>query len=242
MKMADTSLDKKIEKVNNSASLKMAIAEKIRELGNTRAELKSAQDKIKQLESEIEEVRKQADKQVSNAEKTFKLVKTNDEVKKMVLGLRAKNVSNLKIFTYLNENGVSIDIDEVKHIIDNIPMLNAELDLYFKEQCKAYEESIKLNAESHKQFISDGTLESINILDKMIKDEMDKDGYDAQLVKNLLGERNNHYKTLNALVANEIEENKDEKPVNIEIRQIQEQMKSRSDKVIRLGLEGVKVV
>ena len=183
MKMADTSLDKKIEKVNNSASLKMAIAEKIRELGNTRAELKSAQDKIKQLESEIEEVRKQADKQVSNAEKTFKLVKTNDEVKKMVLGLRAKNVSNLKIFTYLNENGVSIDIDEVKHIIDNIPMLNAELDLYFKEQCKAYEESIKLNAESHKQFISDGTLESINILDKMIKDEMDKDGYDAQLVR-----------------------------------------------------------
>ena len=206
--MADTSLDKKIEKVNNSGSLKLALGEKIRELTNVRAELKSAQDKIKQLETEIEDVKKQADRQVINAEKTYKLTKTNDEIKKMVLGLRAKNVSNLRICNYLNDNGVSIEIHEVEYIINNINMLSPELDLYYKNQCKAYEESVKINVETQKQYIIDGLLESINILDKMINDKMSDNDYDAQLIKNILDTRNNHYRTLNGLIGNIVEENK----------------------------------
>ena len=240
--MADTSLDKKIEKVNNSASLKIALAEKIRELSNLRAELKSKDDKIKQLEIDIDDIKKQADRQVLNAEKTFKLTKTSDEVKKMVLGLRAKNVSNLRIFNWLNENGVSISIDEVENIINNLSMLSAELDLYYKNQCKAYEESVKINVEAQKQYIIDGLLESINILDKMINDKMADNDYDAQLIKNILDTRNNHYKTLNGLIGNIVEENKEEKGVNIEIQNLQNELKDRSDKIIKFGIGNIKVV
>lgn len=240
--MADTSLDKKIEKVNNSGSLKLALGEKIRELTNVRAELKSAQDKIKQLETEIEDVKKQADRQVINAEKTYKLTKTNDEIKKMVLGLRAKNVSNLRICNYLNDNGVSIEIHEVEYIINNINMLSPELDLYYKNQCKAYEESVKINVEAQKQYIIDGLLESINILDKMINDKMSDNDYDAQLIKNILDTRNNHYKTLNGLIGNIVEEGKEEKGVNIEIQNLQNELKDRSDKIIKFGIGNVKVV
>lgn len=239
----ETSLDKKIEKVNNAGSLKMALGEKIRELTNVRAELKSSQDRIKQLELEIEEVKKDAQKQVTNAEKTFRLVKTNDEVKKTVLRLRARNMSNLKIYNWCNDNGISINEDEVKYIIDNISMLEPTLETYYKEQCKAYSEGLQINSESLKQSIIDITLESVNILDDMIKKEMEKDdGYDAQLVKNLLNERNSHIKTLNGLLGNIVEEQANDKPINIEIKQLQEQMKSRSDKVIEMSLIGTKVV
>lgn len=241
--MADISLDKKIEKVNNSASLKMALAEKIRELTNTRAELKSSQDKVKQLELEIEEVKKSADKQVANAEKTFKLVKTNDEVKKTVLRLRARNMSNLKIYNWCNDNGISINEDEVKYIIDNISMLEPTLETYYKEQCKAYSEGLQINSESLKQSIIDITLESVNILDDMIKKEMEKsEGYDAQLVKNLLNERNSHIKTLNGLLGNIVEEGKEEKGVNIEIQNLQNELKDRSDKIIKFGIGNIKVI
>ena len=62
------------------------------------------------------------------------------------------------------------------------------------------------------------------------------EGYDAQLVKNLLNERNSHIKTLNGLLGNIVEEGKEEKGVNIEIQNLQNELKDRSDKIIKFGI------
>ena len=76
----------------------------------------------------------------------------------------------------------------------------------------------------------------------MINDKMADNDYDAQLIKNILDTRNNHYKTLNGLIGNIVEENKEEKGVNIEIQNLQNELKDRSDKIIKFGIGNIKVI
>ena len=246
--MAGT-VEKKIERVVDTNSLQVALMKKTTEVVELNEKIKSQALEIQSLKSELEIINKKADKRIEVVERTARLNKINDDVIKTILRLKARNMSIMKIENWCNDNGISITKDDVEHIIKNINMLSPSLEAYYNEECKVYNENLQINPSSLKQTIIDTTASSMAILEELIhlekskRDEAGEPNYDIHIITKLLNELNAHSKTYNSLIGNIVEEGKETPQINLEIQNLQNELKDRSDKIIKFGLgNNVKVV
>jgi len=119
--------------------------------------LGSYQIKITKLLEEKEEVQKKNEKlkhEISLKDKEIQelkresLVYSTDENKiKKVLDLKAQGHQYSVIFDKMKYSSFQIDINEIRNICLNIDTFSPELQLYYKKQVEAFEESIKINPE-----------------------------------------------------------------------------------------------
>ena len=204
--MAETNLSKKIDKIDNVASLKSALMKEVNNSIELEEKLKSKEAEIKILQDKLSNIEKSTEKQVDAIKKNYGFVKTDEETKKMILELYAKNYSTLRIYNYLNDNGMSIEQEFVDYITNNLHMLSSTLYAYYLEQKKAFESNIEMNRDNVKFHILEETRSSINILDKLIDIELKNEN--KQEVRNLVTAKNNVVKVLNDWSKNAVEEDK----------------------------------
>jgi hypothetical protein len=241
-------VEKKIERVIDSNSLQVALLKKTNEVVELNEKIKSQALEIQSLKSELDIINKKADKRIEAVERTARLYKINDEVIKTILRLKARNMSIMKIENWCNDNGISITTQDVEHIIKNINMLSPTLEAYYNEECKAFNENLQINPSSLKQTIIDTTASSMAILEELIhlekskRDESGEPNYDIGIIVKLLNELNGHSKTYNSLIGNIVEEGRDAPQINLEIQNLQNELRDRSDKIIKFGLGNVKVI
>lgn len=88
-------------------------------------------------------------KTISNLTRRLDRITTDDFTIKKVLELRAKNYSTVTIKEKLKLQEIDLDIQKIKDIINS--ELSPDLELYYSECKKKYEESININTNYYKQ-------------------------------------------------------------------------------------------
>jgi len=114
--------------------------------------LGSYQIKITNILAEKEELQKKNEKLKHELEiqelKRESLVYSTDENKiKKVLDLKAQGHQYSVIFDKMKYSSFQINVNEIRNICLNIDTFSPELQLYYKKQVEAFEESIKINPE-----------------------------------------------------------------------------------------------
>jgi hypothetical protein len=119
--------------------------------------LGSYQIKITNILAEKEELQKKNEKlkhELALKEKEIQelkresLVYSTDENKiKKVLDLKAQGHQYSVIFDKMKYSSFQINVNEIRNICLNIDTFSPELQLYYKKQVEAFEESIKINPE-----------------------------------------------------------------------------------------------
>jgi hypothetical protein len=107
---------------------------------------------IDDRDREIAELKSQlfkAEKKVAGANTTKAM--SNEVMIKRVLDFRAQLLSVNTIYEKMKYLGFNVDIDTISSILSNIDNLSNELQLYYKQSCKDYEDAIKINNSILKQ-------------------------------------------------------------------------------------------
>jgi len=241
-------VEKKIERVVDTNSLQVALLKKTNEVVELNEKIKSQALEIQSLKSELDIINKKADKRIEAVERTARLYKINDEVIKTILRLKARNMSIMKIENWCNNNGISITKQDIEYIVQNINMLSPSLEAYYNEEAKIFSDSLKINPMAIKQTIIDVTASSISLIEELLflekskKDQAGEPSYDIGILSKLMNDLNAQVKTYNTLIGNIVEEGKDAPQINLEIQNLQNELRDRSDKIIKFGLGNVKVI
>lgn len=241
MKMAGT-IDDKVKRVIDPKALQSALLDKTKECSELNQKIKTLNLELQSWKEKYEKLEKETSKKIDKVEQTYRLNRLSEDTYKAVLRLKARNFSTYNICKECNENGYSITEDDVEYIVTKIPILQPSLELFFKEEKNAYAKAVTLDTNIILQTQLDMCFDDINTLDDLIRKEKSKDEPDAQLVKNLINEKSNIKKVINGIVGNKVEEGKEEKGVNIEIQNLQNELKDRSDKIIKFGIGNIKVI
>ena len=239
--MAGT-IDDKIKRVIDPKALQSALLDKTKECSELNQKVKTLNLELQSWKEKYEKLEKETSKKIDKVEQTYRLNRLSEDTYKAVLRLKARNFSTYNICKECNENGYSITEEDVDYIVNKIPILQPSLELFFKEEKNAYAKAVTLDTNIILQTQLDMCFDDINTLDDLIRKEKSKDEPDAQLVKNLINEKSNIKKVINGIVGNKVEEGKEEKGVNIEIQNLQNELKDRSDKIIKFGIGNIKVI
>ncbi len=160
---------------------------KIKEL----EELNSAKNKqIKTLTEQISKL------------KTDKLLSTTEEdVIKKILSYFAKGYQFSLILEKLRFNAYDIDMEKIRQICLNIEDMDNKYILYYKEQVKAYEESIKINPE----LLKDNLIQKFQLLINDASEDLVKIE-SIEEKRKLREEIKGHMKEMNAVLKNVIDD------------------------------------
>jgi len=237
----------KIAQINDPTALKMQLVKNATEIMSLQKELRLKQEEVSKLKNDIEIMKadKKAliidyDNKIENIRRTKSLIGSDEEKKKIVLMLRAKNYSIEKINDYMENNAIDgVTMTDVKYIVKNLNNLEPSLIQYYQEQQKAFQATCKISSDNIKSIILEQTLQNIDEIEELIKNADKKNSIE---VKSLLDSKNKYVSELNKLVGSLIDEEKEEKVVNIEIQNMQEELKNKSEKIIRFGMGNTKVV
>lgn len=173
--------------------------------------------RIKELENEV--------KKVKSSKEMFSDIKDKESKQKFIIKLRAKLWQSQKIFDYVRNNAIDgIDMDLIENTIENLDLEDGNLSpsmlAYYRQERDIFLKEIKMNKEEMKKMIYDSTLESLDIINKKIRNCDD----DLQL-KIWLERKNAETKTLNSLINNMNEEELND-TANIQMEKINSTMDS----------------
>ena len=232
---------KKAEKINNVDNLQIALAKATQQITEKNSEIQrltaeiTAKDiefdkKIKELEKEL--------KKIKTSKTFFSDIKDKEDKQRLILMLRARQYSMQLIKDYIDNNCIDgIDEELIEYTVNNIKTLSPELESYYNEQKDIFNTKIKVNGEEVKEIVNNILVENLDTINKLIKEETD-----VAMLKQLINEKNNIAGKFSSLLGNIVEEEKETPIVNLEIQQLQNEMKERNDKIIKFGVSGVKTV
>lgn len=232
---------KKAEKINNIDNLQIALAKASQTIADKNAE-------IKRLNSEIAAKDIENDKKIKELEKELKKLKTSktffsdikdkEDKQRLILMLRARQYSIQLIKDYIDNNCIDgIDEELIDYTVNNIKTLSPELESYYNEQKDIFNTKIKVNGEEVKEIVNNILVENLDTINKLIKEETD-----VSMLKQLINEKNNIAGKFSSLLGNIVEEEKEAPVVNLEIQNMQKEMKDKNEKLMKFGTGNVRVV
>lgn len=153
------------------------------------------------------------------------VVAGDNDIKKQILKFHAQSLNVVEILHKLTELGIEYDVDRISRVVNNVDLLDNELQLYYKKEVQAYEESVKINPNILKEALLRDNQFLINEIRKLIEttqNEEEKlkyfDRYDkfintkTKLLSDVVIEKNDERE-----VSKEVENMKDEIKQNIKI-------------------------
>lgn len=192
------------------------------------------ENRIKELENEV--------KKVKSSKEMFSDIKDKESKQKLILMLRAKQYSKNAIMKYIDSNAIDdIDRELVNYTIDNLKNLPSTLQKYFLEEETAFFENLKTNSEGLKNRIDSMLTRNLDVLEDLMDKLVEEKG-ETQEVLNVIAKITDSAKVMNSMLGNLVEEKKENNTINIDIQELQNEMKERNDKIIKFGVSSVKTV
>ena len=186
------------------------------------------ENRIKELENEVKEVK--------SSKEMFSDIKDKESKQKLILMLRAKQYSKNAIMKYIDSNAIDdIDRELINYTIDNLKNLPSTLQKYFLEEETAFFENLKTNSEGLKNIIDSMLTRNLDVLEDLMDKLVEEKG-ETQEVLNVIAKITDSAKVMNSMLGNLVEEKKENNTINIDIQELQNEMKERNDKIIKLGL------
>lgn len=237
-------MDKKISKLTN-ADLQQSLATAIKNLQAKNEEMikfntekvemiEKYENRIKELENEV--------KKIKSSKEMFSDIKDKESKQKLILMLRAKQYSKNAIMKYIDSNAIDdIDRELINYTIDNLKNLPSTLQKYFLEEETAFFENLKTNSEGLKNRIDSMLTRNLDVLEDLMDKLVEEKG-ETQEVLNVIAKITDSAKVMNSMLGNLVEEKKENNTINIDIQELQNEMKERNDKIIKFGVSSVKTV
>lgn len=237
-------IDKKIGKLSN-ADLQQSLANAIKNISMKNEEIiklnskiieltENYEKKIKELENEI--------KKVKSSKEMFSDIKDKESKQKLILMLRAKQYSKNAIMNYIDNNAIDgIDKELVNYTIDNMKNLPSSLQEYYAKEETSFYETLKINSEGLKNRIDSIYTKNLDVLEELRDRVMSKNG-DTMEVLGIITKINDVAKGINGMLGKIVEEKKEVNAINIDIQELQNEMKERNDKIIKFGVSSVRTV
>jgi len=98
------------------------------------------------------------------------IISGEDSAKKQILKFHAQSYNVVEIHNKLSELSITnYTVDQVNKIINNVDLLSSALQLYYKNEVKAYEESVKINPNILKEALIRDNQFLINEIRKLIE-------------------------------------------------------------------------
>lgn len=167
------------------------------------------------------------------------LFNTEDNKIKKVLELRAKNDDVILIQSKLTHIGLSITIDEVETICNNIDSLNIEFQKYFDDCAKKYEESIEINPKILKRKNLENNQFNIDATKKAMLSTTD-----AEMLRKLRVDLDKftltNAKILESGIVTDKEETADSN--NIVVNNMQDDFEKNKNKILNFDLKNIKKI
>lgn len=243
--MSDALRDK-IAEITDSKNLQLRLVDAVKKISDKQEEINKLTDKIDILTKEYELKIKSLEvdlKKLRTSKTLFSDIKDKEGKQRLILMLRARQFNKRAILKHIESNSIDgIDEELVEYTINNIKTLSPELEAYFLEQQTIFNEKVKVNTSYIKKIIEDTLIDSLDDINYFIAQEKEKPEPDVQLIKQLIAERKDIASKFNGLLGNLVEEEKEAPIVNLEIQQLQNEMKERNDKIIKFGVSNVKTV
>ena len=237
-------MDKKISKLTN-ADLQQSLATAVKNLQAKNEEMikyntekvemiEKYEGRIKELENEV--------KKVKSSKEMFSDIKDKESKQKLILMLRAKQYSKNAIMKYIDSNAIDdIDRELVDYTVNNIKNLPATMQKYYLEEETAFFENLKTNSEGLKNRIDSMLTRNLDVLEDLMDKLVEEKG-ETQEVLNVITKITDSAKVMNSMLGNLVEEKKENNTINIDIQELQNEMKERNDKIIKFGVSSVKTV
>lgn len=237
-------MDKKISKLTN-ADLQQSLATAVKNLQAKNEEMikyntekvemiEKYENRIKELENEV--------KKVKSSKEMFSDIKDKESKQKLILMLRAKQYTKNAIMKYIDSNAIDdIDRDLVDYTVNNIKNLPATMQKYYLDEEMAFFETIKTNSEGLKNRIDSMLIRNLDVLEDLM-DKLLSEGGEPNEVLNVIAKITDAAKAMNSMLGNLVEEKKENNTINIDIQELQNEMKERNDKIIKFGVSSVKTV
>lgn len=237
-------IDKKIGKLSN-ADLQQSLANAIKNISVKNEEIiklnskiieltENYEKKIKELENEI--------KKIKSSKEMFSDIKDKESKQKLILMLRAKQYSKNAIMNYIDNNAIDgIDKELVNYTIDNMKNLPSSLQEYYAKEETSFYETLKINSEGLKNRIDSIYTKNLDVLEELRDRVMSQNG-DTMEVLGIITKINDVAKGINGMLGNIVEEKKEVNAINLDIQELQNEMKERNDKIIKFGVSSVKTV
>src|SRR5574344_2100288 len=237
-------MDKKISKLTN-ADLQQSLATAIKNLQAKNEEMikfnTEKVEKIEKYENRIKELENEV-KKVKSSKEMFSDIKDKESKQKLILMLRAKQYSKNAIMKYIDSNAIDdIDRELINYTIDNLKNLPSTLQKYFLEEETAFFENLKTNSEGLKNRIDSMLTRNLDVLEDLMDKLVEEKG-ETQEVLNVIAKITDSAKVMNSMLGNLVEEKKENNTINIDIQELQNEMKERNDKIIKFGVSSVKTV
>lgn len=237
-------IDKKIGKLSN-ADLQQSLANAIKNISVKNEEIiklnskiieltENYEKKIKELENEI--------KKIKSSKEMFSDIKDKESKQKLILMLRAKQYSKNAIMNYIDNNAIDgIDKELVNYTIDNMKNLPSSLQEYYAKEETSFYETLKINSEGLKNRIDSIYTKNLDVLEEL-RDRVMRQNGDTMEVLGIITKINDVAKGINGMLGNIVEEKKEVNAINLDIQELQNEMKERNDKIIKFGVSSVKTV
>ncbi len=201
-------------------SYQIKITKLLEEKEETNKKIEKLKNQINAKDREIQELKKES------------LVYSTDENKiKKVLDLKAQGHQYSVIFDKMKYSSFQIDVNEIRNICLNIDTFSPELQLYYKKQVEAFEESIKINPELLKDTLTKRY--------EFLYNEASMDLVDVTEVeerRKIRLEMKDHLREMNNVLKNIVEDNEEINDGTGVLDTTMEEYKNNSNKIIKLAI------
>ena len=230
----------KVNQITDPKNLQLRLVDAVKTISDKNDEIAKLNDKMEILSKEYESKIKALEtelKKIKTSKSMFSDIKDKEDKQRLILMLRARQFSKQAILKYIDSNAIDgIDESLIDFTVDNIKTLSPELESYYIEQKTIFQDKIKVSGSEIKKIIEDILMENLDEINRLIREEED-----SQVLKQLINEKNNIAGKFSSLLGNIVEETK-EATVNVEIVQLQNDMKEKANKIVNFSLDGITTV